>query len=56
VDIIGNYEPQIRDGCRSRGWSCERLDFEQEIVLLIRKDRPFERPGDDGSFLEDASS
>jgi hypothetical protein len=39
VDIIGNYEADIRERCSGRGWNCRRLDFETEIVLLIRKSK-----------------
>ena len=38
VNLIDTYERQIRPECQERGWSCERLDFEGEGVLLICKD------------------
>ena len=39
VDIVGNYEGEIRERTAFRGWCCRRLDFETEIVLLIRKSK-----------------
>lgn len=38
VNLTDIYECQIRPECQERGWSCERLDFEGEAVLLIGKD------------------
>jgi 16S rRNA (guanine(1405)-N(7))-methyltransferase len=38
VNLTDIYERQIRPECQERGWSCERLDFEGEAMLLIGKD------------------
>ena len=37
VDIAGNYEPRIRRSSAERCWSCERIEFEGEVVLMIGK-------------------
>jgi 16S rRNA (guanine(1405)-N(7))-methyltransferase len=37
VDIIGNYEADIRDQAGRHGYSCSRLDFASEAILVINK-------------------
>ena len=38
ADILGNYDKAIFSRAGSLGWAIERLDFDTEIVLLIKKE------------------
>jgi len=37
VDIVKNYEGDIRYNVQGCGWTCSRLDFDSEIVLVVKK-------------------
>jgi 16S rRNA (guanine(1405)-N(7))-methyltransferase len=37
VDILENYEPDILDRAKLRGWHCARVEVPSEIVLLIER-------------------
>src|SRR5262249_25735948 len=44
VDILGNYEGQIRLESEREGWHCLDIRLTTEVILLIRKNRD-DRPG-----------